>query len=167
MMRKHGLLSAVISLLFVAPTISHAQAAAPVQRFTAEDQQQVRNVFLRQAHAATAHDLAEFESVLASSPPDTPDPVTFVARAYRFWGKPAVVDHFRETFKGVWKFEPEVDNIKIVPINADVAQIYAPTMITFGASDAAAKTSRFLMYEVALRTSAGWRITAIVPVPAT
>ncbi|HVE11356.1 MAG TPA: nuclear transport factor 2 family protein [Paraburkholderia sp.] len=166
-MNRNGFISAVLSLFIVAPAIACAQATTPTRQFTTEDQQEVRNVFLRQAHAATAHDLAEFDSVLAAAPPDAADPVTFVARAYRFWGKAAVLDHFRETFKGVWKFEPEVDNIKIIPIDADVAQIYAPTMITLGESAASAKTARFLMYEVALRTGAGWRITSIVAVPAT
>src|SRR5689334_12180585 len=131
-MNRNGFISAVLSLFIVAPAIACAQATTPTRQFTTEDQQEVRNVFLRQAHAATAHDLAEFDSVLAAAPPDAADPVTFVARAYRFWGKAAVLDHFRETFKGVWKFEPEVDNIKIIPIDADVAQIYAPTMITLG-----------------------------------
>jgi hypothetical protein len=45
-------------------------------------------------------------------------------------------------------------------------QVYAPTQITLGASEATAKTVPFLVYEVAVRTSKGWRIAAIVPVAA-
>jgi hypothetical protein len=57
-------------------------------------------------------------------------------------------------FKGEWKFEPETVNIKILPLSDDVAQTYAPTMITSGKSQASVATGRFLMYEVALRTGA-------------
>jgi hypothetical protein len=146
---------------------AHATAyAAATHHFTEKDRQEVKDVFLRQAAAATAHDIVAFEGVLASAPADQPDPVAFVARAYQFWGKPALIEHFKETFKGVWKFEPNVDSIKIIPLTADVAQVYAPTQITLGASEAVAKTAPFLVYEVAVRTAKGWRIAAIVPVPA-
>jgi len=140
--------------------------AAPPHQFTDADTQAVKDVFLRQAAAATAHDIVAFEHVLASVPADQPDPIAFVARAYQFWGKPALIEHFKETFKGVWKFEPKVDDIRIIPLTADVAQIYAPTQITLGASEATAKTAPFLVYEVAVRTPEGWRIASIVPVPA-
>jgi len=46
------------------------------------------------------------------------------------------------------------------------AKLYAPTQITLGASEASAKTAPFFVYEVAVRTSEGWRIASIVPVPA-
>jgi hypothetical protein len=140
--------------------------AKPVAHFSDRDRQQVEDVFLQQARAATAHDIQAFGEVLAEAAPGQPDPVVFVARAYQFWGKPALVDHFKETFKGVWKFEPERAHITIVPLTADVAQIYAPTQITLGKSTATAKTVPFLVYETAVRTPSGWRIASIVPVPA-
>ena len=142
-----------------------AQAAA-THHFTDRDKQEVQDVFLRQAAAATAHDIVAFGNVLADAPAGQPDPVIFVAHAYEFWGKPALIEHFKETFKGVWKFEPDQEHIKIVPLTADVAQVYAPTQITLGASEATAKTVPFLVYEVAVRTSKGWRIASIVPVAA-
>ncbi|MFM0058382.1 nuclear transport factor 2 family protein [Paraburkholderia phytofirmans] len=142
-----------------------AQTAA-IHQFTDADRQEVESVFLRQAAAATAHDIVAFEGVLASAPPGHPDPIAFVARAYQFWGKPALIEHFKETFKGVWKFEPDVASIKIVPLTADVAQLYAVTQITLGASETMAKTAPFLVYEVAVRTPDGWRIASIVPVAA-
>jgi hypothetical protein len=140
--------------------------AAVTQHFTDKDRQEVKDIFLRQASAATAHEIEAFEHVLASAPAGQPDPIAFVAYAYQFWGKPALIDHFKETFKGVWKFEPDVQSIKIIPLTADVAQIYAPTQITRGTSEASAKSAPFLVYEVAIRTPEGWRISAIVPVSA-
>jgi hypothetical protein len=164
-MRLRKLLSPIVVVMLFGAANAGAHAA-PTHRFTDKDKQEVKDVFLRQAAAATAHDIVAFEGVLASAPANQPDPIAFVARAYQFWGKPALIDHFKETFKGVWKFEPDVGGMKIIPLTADVAQIYAPTQITLGASEASAKTAPFLVYEVAVRTPAGWRIAAIVPVPA-
>ena len=139
--------------------------AAPSRQFTETDRAEVEDVFLRQAAAATAHDIVAFEQILVPVSPGRPDPVVMVARAYQFWGKEALIDHFKETFKGIWKFEPDVPRIKIIPLTPDVAQIYARTQITLGAASSSARTAPFLVYEVAVRTPAGWRIASIVPVP--
>ena len=140
--------------------------AAPSQQFTEADRAQVKDVLLRQAAAASAHDIAAFEQVLVSVPPGHQDPIVMVARAYQFWGKTALINHFKETFKGVWKFKPEVESIRIIPLTLDVAQAYARTQITLGHSDASAKIAPYLVYEVAVRTSEGWRIASIVLEPA-
>jgi ketosteroid isomerase-like protein len=164
-MRIQTTFASLIAAVILSAAHLSAHAAA-THEFTDKDRQEVKDVFLRQAAAATAHDIVAFEGVLASVPDDQPDPVALVARAYQFWGKPALVAHFKETFKGIWKFEPDVESIKIIPLTADVAQLYAQTQITGGASQASAKTAPFLVYEVAVRTAEGWRIAAIVPVAA-
>jgi len=140
--------------------------AGPIHQFADADRQEVKNVFLRQAAAATPHDIVAFGRVLVSTAPDQPDPIAFVARTYQFLGKTAFIDHFKETFKGVWKFKPEVESIRIIPLTLDVAQAYARTLITLGHSDASAKIAPYLVYEVAVRTSEGWRIASIVLEPA-
>ena len=133
---------------------------------SAADIQAIRDLFLRQAAGETAHDIEVIKSVLANTPPGQPDPVNFVARAYRFWGREAVVDHFRTVFAGTWRFEPEEDAIRVVPLGLDTAHIYAPTRITVGAAGQEGTTYAFLVNEFAIRTAEGWRISAIVPVPA-
>jgi hypothetical protein len=129
------------------------------------DVAEIRALFLRQAAGETAHDIEAIDAVLARAAPGQPDPVTFVARAYRFWGREAVLEHFRAIFKGTWRFEPDLSAIRVIPISADVAQIYAPTQITLGPVEGPATTYQFLVNEFAVRTSVGWRISAIVPVP--
>lgn len=133
---------------------------------SAADIEEIRNLFLRQAAGENAHDIEVIESVLANSPPGQPDPVNFVARAYRFWGREAVVDHFRTIFAGTWRFEPEEDAIRILPLGPDLAHIYAPTRITAGAPGREAANYAFLVNEFAIRTAEGWRISTIIPVPA-
>jgi hypothetical protein len=134
--------------------------------FSAADAEQVRALFLRQAAGETAHDLAAIDGVLALATPGQPDPVTFIARAYRFWGRDAVMEHFRIVFLGTWKFEPDQEAMRIVPMSADVAHIYAPTKITIGPAGEPGTPYQFFVNEFAIRTAEGWRISTIVPVPA-
>ena len=133
---------------------------------TEADVKEIRALFLRQAAAESAHDIDGMEAVLARAEPGQADPVNFIARAYRFWGRDAVLEHFRKVFTGTWRFEPEVEEIKILPISMDAAHIFAPTNITTGSAAGGEATYRFLVNEFAIRTRDGWRITSIVPVPA-
>jgi ketosteroid isomerase-like protein len=137
------------------------------QILTEADVEEIRELFFRQARAETEHDIEAMDNeVLAKVAPGQPDPVNFVARAYRFWGREEVLEHFRTVFAGIWRFEPEAEEIKITAISADVAHIYAPTSITIGRQGGEETAYRFLVNEFAVRTPAGWRISTIVPVPA-
>src|SRR5271155_3853850 len=129
--------------------------------FTATDAEEVKALFLRQAVGETTHDLAAIGGVLAHAAEGQPDPVNFIARAYRFWGREAVMDHFRKTFTATWKFEPDQGTIRIVPLGPDVAHIYAPTRITVGAAGQPGTPYEFLVNEFAIRTTEGWRISTI------
>ncbi len=130
-----------------------------------EDLRDVRALFLRQAAGETAHDIEVMDSILARAADGQPDPVNFVARAYTFWGRHVVLDHFREVFAGTWRFEPDERAMRVIPLGADAAHIYAPTRITAGGAGQPAATFQFLVNEIAIRTPDGWRISAIVPVP--
>jgi ketosteroid isomerase-like protein len=157
---RRNILAALSFSLLTAVTYAHAAAV------TASDTQEIRDLFLRQAAAETAHDIDALDGMLAHAAPGQPDPVSFVARAYRFWGRDAVIEHFRKTFAGTWRLEPDQSAINIIPLNGDTVQIYAPTRVTIGAAGQLAKTSTFLINEFAIRTQTGWKISAVIPVPA-
>jgi ketosteroid isomerase-like protein len=127
---------------------------------------EIRALFLRQAAGETAHDIEAIDAVLAHAPQGQPDPVNFVARAYRFWGREAVLNHFRTIFAGTWRFEPDESAIQVIQLGPDAAHIYAPTRVTVGPAGKPAATYQFHINEFAIRTPDGWRISAIVPVPA-
>jgi hypothetical protein len=133
---------------------------------SAADVEEIRALFLRQAAAETSHDIDGVDAVLARAAPGQPDPVSFVARAYCFWGREAVIEHFRKTFAGTWRFKPDRSATRVIPLGPDIAHIYAPTQITVGAAGQLAATYQFHINEFAIRTPDGWRISAIVPVPA-
>jgi hypothetical protein len=152
----------------LAAALGSTGAASPGTAVAASsaDVEEIRALFLRQAAGETAHDIQVIDAVLARVSPGQPDPVNFVARAYCFWGREAVMNHFRTTFTGTWRFEPDQSAIRVMPLGADVAHIYAPTRITVGAAGRQAATYQFHINEFAIRTPDGWRIAAIVPVPA-
>ena len=151
-----------------AAALESASAIIPGTAVAADsvDMAEIRALFLRQAAGETAHDIRVIDAVLARAAPGQPDPVNFVARAYCFWGREAVLDHFRAIFAGIWRFEPDESAIRVIPLGADAAHIFAPVDITVGASGTQAATYRFLVSEIAIRTPDGWRISAIIPVPA-
>jgi hypothetical protein len=140
---------------------SPSEAASP----DSEDLREIRALFLSQADGENAHDIDVIDSVLARTPAGKADPVNFVARAYTFWGREAVLDHFRKIFTGTWQFEPDQSAIRVIPLGPDIAHIYAPTRVTAGAAGQPGATFQFLVNEFAIRTPGGWRISAIVPVP--
>lgn len=144
----------------LAMTPAHAAAVSP------SDMQQIRALFSNQAKAETDHDIDALKAMFAPGHPGEPDPVSFVARAYRFWGKDAVIAHFQKAFAGTWSVEPDETAVRLIPLNDETVQIYAPTRVTIGAPGEAAATSTFFINEFAVRTPLGWRIAAVIPVPA-
>ncbi len=145
--------------------LSPALPARAADSVSPGDLREIRAVFLNQAQAATAHDIEGMDAVIAQAEPGQPDPVSFVSRAYTFWGREAVMEHFRVIFRGTWRFEPDQNEIRIISLGPDAAHIFAPTRVTLDVRGAPA-TQLFLMEEVAVRTAAGWRIATFIPVPA-
>ncbi len=128
------------------------------------DLQEIRALFLRYAAGESAHDIDAIDATLVHAAPGQPDPVGFVGRAYRFWGREAVMQHFREIFRGTWRAEPELEAMRIIPLGADTAQIFVPTRITF-APGGTVTTQLFLINKLVLRTAEGWRIAVTVTAP--
>jgi hypothetical protein len=158
--RRRAIAGAITFLSLVAMAPAHAALVSP------GDLREIRNLFARQAKAETDHNIAALKEMFAPGYPGEPDPVSFVARAYRFWGKDAVIAHFQKTFDGTWAVEPDETAVRLIPLNGETVQIYAPTRVTIGAPGEAAATSLFLINEFAVRTPSGWKIAAVIPVPA-
>ena len=99
-------------------------SAAPASpAATPEDVAEVRALFMRQAQAENAHDMAEIDAVIAAEIPGFEDAPMFVARAGQFFGREAVLQRFRDNFSGTWKFEPEVEKIRVTPICAEAMHV--------------------------------------------
>lgn len=153
-------LAAVFAVAAVSNALAFTHKGMP------NDAEAVRKLFFKQVEAENAHDIVELDSVLADSLEDDSSPVSFVARAYQFWGKKEVMKHFEETFKGTWHLEPDMARSRVITLSPDTVQIYVPTKVTLGALGKDALTATYLINQFAVRTSQGWRFTAILPVPA-
>ena len=153
-------LAAMIVVAAASSTVAYAQ------NVMSSAEEGVRALFLAQVDAENAHDIAKLDGILADSIDDKLSPVSFVARSYQFWGKKEVMKHFEETFKGTWHLEPDMAHSRVVALSADTVQIYVPTKVTLGAPGKDPVTATFLINQFAIRTSQGWRFTAILPVPA-
>jgi hypothetical protein len=47
----------------------------------------------------------------------------------------------------------------------NTAHVYVPIAFTIGAADQEAQTTRFLMNQMLVKTSGGWRVASILPIP--
>ena len=73
---------------------------------------------------------------------------------------------FEALYRGTWRLEPALSDLRITLVADGVAQIYVPIMFTIGAPGQEAQKTRFLMNQVLLKTPAGWKVASILPIPA-
>jgi ketosteroid isomerase-like protein len=145
-------LIACVSLMFITLMI-RAAAAAP------EDE--VRATFDRFVAAQNAHDVKAVESLLLGSPD-----FLWITRGTPVWGPDAALKRFTALYEGTWKLDPELSNLKVIMIGDSVAQIYVPIIFTVGAPGQSPQPARFLMNQLLVKTTSGWRVSSILPIPA-
>jgi hypothetical protein len=141
------------SALLLAATLLSPAGAAP--------QDEIRATFERFVDAQNEHDLAKLEPLLLASPD-----FLWITRGAPIWGSEAALQRFAALYKGTWRLEPDAASLKVLRIGQDAAQLFVPISFTIGAAGKPAQTTRFLMNEVLVRTSGGWRVSSILPIPA-
>jgi hypothetical protein len=125
---------------------------------TLEDE--VRSTFERFVAAQNAHDEKEVSGLLI----DASD-FLWITRGTAIWGRDAAMTRFAALYQGTWQLSPDLSGLKVVIIGEVVAQLYVPITFTIGASGQAPQSSRFLMNQILRKTSAGWKISSILPIP--
>jgi len=130
-----------------------------------DDLADVRALFVRQVRAENDHDLAAIAEILIEEAAVGPTQAVFVARVGRFLGRDAVLQRFENNFRGIWTFEPDMAEFYAAHLSADAIFVSVPTSVTMGPAGETPRTGHFLVNQVAVRTSRGWRFAAIVPVP--
>src|SRR5438105_13656573 len=143
---------ACATLLLISLMIKCA-AAAPAD--------EVRATFDRFVAAQNAHDIKAVESLLLGSPN-----FLWITRGTPIWGHDAALKRFTALYDGTWRLDPETSGLKITMVSEGVAQIYVPIIFTIGAAGQAAQQTKFLMNQVLIKTSDGWRVSSILPIPA-
>src|SRR5262249_61218330 len=76
------------------------------------------------------------------------------------------VEALRRPLQGTWKLEPDRAEMRVTLLNDSVAQLYVPILFTIGGAGAPPQATRFLMNQTLVKTSAGWKVASILPIPA-
>jgi ketosteroid isomerase-like protein len=149
MMPKVISIAALLALLIVPSTAS------------ANPQDEVRAAFDQFVVAQNAHDIVAVGALLLDSPS-----FLWITRGTPIWGRAAALQRFESLYKGTWRLEPKMDELKITMLRDDVAALYAPIIFTIGPAGQTVAPVRFLMNQVLIKTVSGWKVASILPIPA-
>lgn len=133
-------------------------AAARVEGGAEDD---VRTTMERFVAAQNAHDLSAVRELLVDSPH-----FLWITRGTPIWGRQAALARFETLYRGTWKLEAAMADLRVMLLNDGAAQTFVPITFTIGPAGEAATTTRFLMNQVLLKTRDGWRVASILPIPA-
>jgi hypothetical protein len=145
----------LIRTLFVAGVLAFTSSVA---RASSEDD--VRAVFDQFVRAQNAHDTVGVRELLLDSPN-----FLWVTRGAPVWGREAALRRFDALYLGTWKLSPDMPNLKTVLVNDTTAQLYVPIVFNIGAPGQPPNDASFLMNQTLVKTTAGWRIANILPIP--
>jgi ketosteroid isomerase-like protein len=135
-----------------------AVSAAPQ---AAASPDEVRQTFERFVAAQNAHDVQAVERELL----DSPD-FLWITRGTPVWGREAALKRFKALYEGTWQLTPEAGALKVVMLGDGAAQLFVPISFSIGGPGQAAQNTRFLMNQVLTKTPSGWKVSAILPIPA-
>ena len=144
-----------IQALFVAGIIVFSSAVA-----SAASEDDVRAAFDQFVRAQNSHDIGGVRELLLDSPN-----FLWVTRGAPVWGREAALKRFESLYQGTWKLSPDMPNLKTVLVSETTAQLYVPITFNIGAAGQPAPDTTFLMNQTLVKTSAGWRIANILPIP--
>jgi ketosteroid isomerase-like protein len=128
----------------------------------ASPQDEVRQTFERFVAAQNAHDIKAVEGLLL----DSAD-FLWITRGTPIWGQEAALKRFNALYEGTWRLAPEASALKVAMLGKGAAQLFVPITFSIGSPAQAPQTMRFLMNMVLVKTPAGWKVSAILPIPAT
>lgn len=128
---------------------------------TAGTEDDIKTVFDAFVAAQNAHDPKAVSNTLHDSPN-----LLWITRGTAIWGREAALKRFESLYQGTWKLEPEVGALKIMVLGPDTAQVFVPIVFTIGAPGQTAQPTRFLMNQILVKTTEGWRVSSILPIPA-
>jgi uncharacterized protein (TIGR02246 family) len=150
---KEATMKKIVSVVFVlSMLVPYSLLAAP------EDE--VKAVFERFVVAQNAHDLKAVGELLLDAPH-----FLWITRGTPIWGREAALKRFETLYQGTWRLEPDTASLRVMMVGDNAAHVYVPIVFTIGAAGQPAQTTRFLMNQILVKTSGGWRVASILPIP--
>jgi len=117
-------------------------------------------VFERFVVTQNAHDLNAVGELLLDAPH-----FLWITRGTPIWGREAALKRFEALYKGTWRLEPDMAALRVMMVGDNATHVYVPIVFTIGAAGQDAQTTRFLMNLILVKTSGGWRVASILPIP--
>jgi ketosteroid isomerase-like protein len=128
---------------------------------SAAPEDDVRATFEGFVAAQNEHDIKAVEALLL----DSPD-FLWITRGTPIWGIDAAVERFATLYEGTWHLDPDIANLKVMMLDEDVAELFVPILFTIAPAGQSAEPTRFLMNQILVKTAEGWKVSAILPIPA-
>jgi SnoaL-like domain len=124
-------------------------------------QTEVMAVYTRFIAGQNAHDRAVVAEVLL----DSKDFVWAPHRGDSVWGYKQAMEAFEESWKGTWKLDPQMAELRIASVSPGVAVLITPLLFTEGDPGKNASTVPVRWGGVFVKTKSGWRIASIFITP--
>jgi len=138
---------------------SGAAAAAVSAAGTA--QTEIMAVYTRFIAGQNAHDRAVVSEVLL----DSRDFVLAQYRGNSIWGYQEAIEAFEESWKGTWKLDPQMAELRIASVSPGVAVLITPLLFSEGDPGKSPSTVPVRWGGVFVKTKSGWRIASIFITP--
>jgi len=122
---------------------------------------EVMSVYSRFIAGQNAHDRAAVSEVLLESN----DFVWVQDGGKSVWGYEQALQAFQQEWKGTWRLDPQLQQVRIVTQSGDVAVLVTPLVFTAGDAGQLASTIPVRWSGVFVRTKSGWRISSIFITP--
>ena len=127
----------------------------------AGSEDEVRSLFAKFVAAQNAHDIKAVGELLQDSPN-----FLWVTRGAPIWGRDAALKRFETLYQGTWSLDPKSEELRITELQPNVVQLYVPVTFMIGPAGQTAQPTRFLLNQVVVKTTDGWKVASILPIPA-
>jgi hypothetical protein len=124
-------------------------------------QTEVMAVFARFISGQNAHDRAVVSEVLL----DSKDFVWAQYGGGSIWGYKEAMEAFAEGWKGTWKLDPQLKELRIASVAPGAAVLITPLLFTEGDPGKEPSTIPIRWGGVFVKTKSGWRIASIFITP--
>jgi uncharacterized protein (TIGR02246 family) len=122
---------------------------------------EVTALFAKFVAAQNAHDVNAVGELLLESPE-----FLWITRGMPIWGRDAAVKRFAALYQGTWSLDPKMDEFNVIELQPAVAHVYVPITFMIAPAGQTAQPTRFLMNLVLVKTTDGWKVSSILPIPA-
>jgi hypothetical protein len=139
-----------------APAALPAAPAASARSADSPTRSEVLGVFNRLVAALNAHDRAAVSGLLL----DSSDFLWAQYRGTSIWGRREALDALEQQWKGAWRLDPQLDELRIANLAADSAVLVTPLLLTEGPTTVPVRWGG-----VFLKTGSGWRVGSIFITP--